>query len=102
MWDKVFWFPNGRKEHTKKFFKQWFGPYKIIYCLLNNIVLFVNINKFEPNPILVNINKLKLYRYLGQAPRGLETTSEGGESIKRTQNVMRIQKKMFRMLLLKN
>jgi hypothetical protein len=102
MWDKVFWFPNGRKEHTKKFLKQWFGPYKIISCLLNNIVLFVNINKFEPNPILVNINKFKLSRYLGQAPRGLEATSERGESTKRTQNVMRIQKKMFRMLLLKN
>ncbi len=80
MWDKVFWFPNGRKEHTKKFLKQWFGPYKIISCLLNNIVLFVNINKFEPNPILVNINKFKPYQYLGQILKGLEATiKRGGE-----------------------
>jgi hypothetical protein len=40
----------------------------------------VNIDKFEPNPILVNINKLKPYWYLGQAPKGLEATIErGGE-----------------------
>jgi hypothetical protein len=45
---------------------------------MNNIVLFVNIDKFAPNPILVNINKLKPYRYLGKVPRILEATIEGG------------------------
>jgi len=30
----------------------------IQYCLPNNITLLVIINKFDPNPILVNINKL--------------------------------------------
>jgi hypothetical protein len=50
----------------------------IKYCLPNNIVLLININKFEPNPILVNINKLKPNRYLGKALRGLESTIEGG------------------------
>jgi hypothetical protein len=35
-------------------------------------------DKFEPNPILVNINKFKPYRYLGQVPRGKEATIEGG------------------------
>jgi hypothetical protein len=30
----------------------------------NNIVLLVTINKFDHNPILVNINKLKPYRFM--------------------------------------
>ncbi len=41
-------------------------------------MLFVNVDKFEPNPILVNINKFKPYQYLGQVPIGLEVTIEGG------------------------
>jgi hypothetical protein len=61
MGDKVLWFPKDRKEHTKKFKNWWFGPFKIQYCFPNNIVLFFNIDKFEPNPILVNINKFKHY-----------------------------------------
>jgi hypothetical protein len=32
--------------------------------LPNNIVLLVTINKFDPNPVLVNINKLKPYRFI--------------------------------------
>jgi hypothetical protein len=61
MGDIVLGFLKGRKEHIEKFKKWWFGPYKIHYSFPNNIVLFVNINMFEPNPILVNINKLKPY-----------------------------------------
>ncbi len=61
MGDIILWFLKGRKEYTRKFKKQWFGPYKIQYCLPNDIVLLVNIDKFEPNLILVNINKLKPY-----------------------------------------
>jgi hypothetical protein len=41
-----------------------FGPYRIQYCLPNNIVLLVTIDKFDPNPILVNINKLKPYMFI--------------------------------------
>jgi hypothetical protein len=48
------------------------------YYFPNNITLLVNIDKFEPNPILVNINKLKTYRYLDKAPKGLEATIKGG------------------------
>jgi len=58
MEDTIFWFLKGKKEHTKKFKKWWFGLYKIQYCLPNNTILLINIDKFEPNPILVNINKL--------------------------------------------
>jgi hypothetical protein len=32
--------------------------------LPNNIVLFVTIDKFDPNPVLVNINELKPYRFI--------------------------------------
>jgi hypothetical protein len=82
MGDIGFWFPNGRKEHTKSFLKWWFGPYKIHNCLPNNIVLLVNIDKFEPNSILVNMNKFKPYQYLGQTPRGLKVTIKRGREHK--------------------
>jgi hypothetical protein len=61
--DHVFWFPKTCKEHTCKFKQCWFGPYRIQYCLLNNITFLVTVNKFDPNPILVNINKLKPYQF---------------------------------------
>ncbi len=32
--------------------------------LLNNIVLLVTIEKFETNPMLINVNKLKPYKYM--------------------------------------
>jgi hypothetical protein len=32
--------------------------------LLNNIILLVTIDKFDFNPVFVNINKLKLYRFI--------------------------------------
>jgi hypothetical protein len=78
MGDMVFWFPKGKNEHTEKFKKQWFSPYKIQFCLPNIFILFINIDKFELNPILVNINKLKPYQYLGQAHKKLEATIKGG------------------------
>jgi hypothetical protein len=30
----------------------------------NNIILLVTIDKLNPNPILININKLKPYRFI--------------------------------------
>jgi hypothetical protein len=30
----------------------------------SNIVLFITIDKFDPNPILININKLKPYKFI--------------------------------------
>jgi len=32
--------------------------------LPNNIVLLVTVEKFETNPMLVNVNKLKPYKYM--------------------------------------
>jgi uncharacterized membrane protein len=37
----------------------------------NNIVLFIYVNKFEPNLVLVNVNKLKPYTYVNQTLKGI-------------------------------
>ncbi len=62
--DYVLWFPKGNKSHLGKFTKKKFGPYKIQYVLLNNIVLLVTIEKFETNLVLVNMNKLRPHKYM--------------------------------------
>ncbi len=58
------WFPKGNKSHLRKFIKKRFGPYKIQYVSPNNTVLMVTIEKFETNLVLVNVNKLKPYKYM--------------------------------------
>jgi len=56
---------HGLSKHiTLNFRNDNFGPYKIQYYSLNNIVLLVTIDKFNPNPTLVNNNKLKPYRVM--------------------------------------
>jgi hypothetical protein len=60
----VLWFPKGKKTHMGKFKKRWFGPFKVHYYVPNNIVLLISVNNFEPNPILVNVNRLKLYTHV--------------------------------------
>jgi hypothetical protein len=72
--DYVLWFPKGEKTHLGKFKKRWFGPFRVQYCLPNNIVFLVFVNNFEPNPILVNVNKLKPYRYVDQTLKGIQSS----------------------------
>jgi hypothetical protein len=79
MAETILLFPKGKKEHIGKFKKPWFGSYNIQYCLLNNTILFVNIDKCEPNPVLANINNLKPFKYLGKTPKGLEATIKRGK-----------------------
>ncbi len=62
--DYVLWFPKGNKSHLRKFIRIWFGLYRVQYVLPNNIVLLVTIKKFETNHGLVNVNKLKPYKYM--------------------------------------
>ncbi len=51
----------------------------IQYSLPNNITLLVTVNKFDPNPILVNINKLKTQWFQDtSASRRLESIVEKG------------------------
>jgi hypothetical protein len=49
--------------HLENFTEKWFGLYKIQFCLPNNIVRLVIVDKFDPNLILVNVNKLKHYQF---------------------------------------
>jgi hypothetical protein len=58
------WFPKGNKSCLRKFTRKWFGPYRVQYVLLNNIMLLVSIEKFEINFVLVNVNKLKPHKYM--------------------------------------
>jgi hypothetical protein len=58
------WFPKGNKSHLGKYTMKWFAPYRVQYVLPNNIVLLVTIEKFETNLVLVNMNKLKPYKYM--------------------------------------
>jgi hypothetical protein len=55
----LLWFPKAISKHALNFQRQWFGPYRIQYSLPKNTILLINIDKFDPNPVLVNINKLK-------------------------------------------
>jgi hypothetical protein len=59
IWRLCFAVSQGRKKHLGKFKKRWFGPFRVQYYLPNNIIILVFVINFEPNPILVNINKLK-------------------------------------------
>ena len=62
MGDYVLWFPKGANVHTGRLQNKWFGPYQVQYLLPNNTVLLVTMEKFDPDPVIVNINKLKTYR----------------------------------------
>jgi hypothetical protein len=62
--DYVLWFPKGNKSHLGKSIRKWFRLYRVQYVLPNNIVLLVTIEKFETNPMLVNVNKFKPYKYM--------------------------------------
>ncbi len=57
-------FPKGNKSLLGKFTKKWFGLYKVQHVLPNNIMLLVIIEKFETNLVLVNVKKLKPYKYM--------------------------------------
>ncbi len=54
----------------RKFTNKWFGLYKVQYHLSNNTCLLVIIDKFDPNPILMNVDKLKSYNYVSKEVQG--------------------------------
>ncbi len=66
--------PKGKNTHLGKFKKRWFGPFRVQYCLPNNIIIFIYVNNFEPNPVLVNFNKLKPYKYVDQTLKGIQSS----------------------------
>ena len=60
--DYILWYPKGANVYAGKLQNKWFGPYRVQYLLPNNTVLLVTMDKFDPDPVIVNINKLKTYR----------------------------------------
>jgi hypothetical protein len=70
----VLWFPKGEKTQLGKFKKILFGPFRVYIYLPNDIVLIVFINRFEPNLVLVNVNKLKPYKYVDQTLKGIQSS----------------------------
>jgi hypothetical protein len=75
IWRLRFVVSQGRKDTCLgKFKKRWFGPFMVQYCLPNNIVHFVFVNNFESNLVLVNINKLKSYKYVDQTLKGIQSS----------------------------
>ena len=61
MKDYVLWYPKSANVYAGKLRNKWFGSYRVQYLLLNNTVLLVTVEKFDSDPIIVNINKLKTY-----------------------------------------
>jgi hypothetical protein len=51
----------GFPRDKRHIWASWFSPY---YLPNNTIIVYVN--NFEPNLVLVNINKLKPYKYVDQ------------------------------------
>jgi hypothetical protein len=58
-----------------KFKRRWFGPFRVHYCLPNNIIIFISLNNFEPNMVLVNVNKLKPYKYVDQTLNKIKSSN---------------------------
>ena len=86
--DYVLWYPKGQKTHIGKFKIRWYGPYRVRLVLPNHTVLIVSDQYFDPNPVLVNANKLKVYHTLQghtivptEAPRGLVVDLRGKEGV---------------------
>jgi hypothetical protein len=62
-----FCFPKEKKHIWANFRKDGLVHlrYNIAYRIITTIYVFlISINNFEPNPILVNVNKLKPYTYV--------------------------------------
>jgi hypothetical protein len=63
---------KGSKTHIGKFIRKWFGPYIVQFYLPNNIIFLVIMDKFDPNHILTNINKLKPYKFLDDETKTID------------------------------
>jgi hypothetical protein len=59
------WHPKGTNVHADKLCSKWFSPYRVQYALPNNTVFLVSLQHFDPDPVVVNVNKLKPYQVLG-------------------------------------
>jgi hypothetical protein len=82
----------GFQKHTKNTHASSINVgYKIQYCLPNNTTFIMIIDKFDPNPILVNINKIKPYEFQDIiVSKRLESTIEKGRDITNIEIVFHI------------
>ena len=76
MGDHVLWYPKGANVHARKLQNKWFGPYRVQYLLSNNTVFLVTVDKFDLDPVIVNINKLKTYRCLEEGLPDLSSSEQ--------------------------
>ncbi len=63
-WEKHIW-ANSRKDGLAH------SRYNIVYPTTQ---FFFLVNNFEPNPILVNVNKLIPYKYVDQTLKGIQSS----------------------------
>ena len=75
MGDYVLWYPKGANVYVGKLRNKWFGPYRVQYLLPNNTILLITVDKFDPDPVIVNINKLKTYRCLEEGLPDLSSSN---------------------------
>lgn len=64
MGNYVLWLSKGTNIYNNKLHSKWFGPYHVPYVLSNNMVLLITVQYFDHDPVIVNVNKLKSYRFL--------------------------------------
>ncbi len=69
-------FPREKKHIWANLRKRWFSQFKVQYCLPNNFIILVSITNFEPNSVLVNVNKLKPYTYVDQTLKGIQNSKD--------------------------
>jgi hypothetical protein len=60
------------KTHINEFKHQQFSSYQIQYCLPDKLILLVTLDEFDLNLILINVNKLKPYRYVKQSTKPIQ------------------------------
>ena len=65
---------QGTNVHAGKLRNKWFGPYRVQYLLSNNTILLVTVDKFDPDPVIININKLKTFQCLEEGLPNLSSS----------------------------
>jgi hypothetical protein len=66
----------GKKTTFRQIQEKMVWSIQGIILFTNNNVILVSINNFEPNPILVNVNKLKPYTYVDQTLKGIHSSKD--------------------------
>ncbi len=76
-----------RKNTSWQIKKRHFVPFKVHYCLLNNILILVFVNNFEPNPVLVRCNPNLGFATKARACKGVGQEGSPGVTSHAPRNV---------------